>query len=104
MAKKNYYDLTKEGRTKLEKQYDKTNFGRDSKKNVILDFTVAAIAMLIIILNSVFQSYEIYNSAVSTFIFECGVTLFIISCILGLISFIIYYINFLNWLDVKDND
>ena len=104
MAKKNYYDLDKEGRTKLERQYDKTNFGRASKRNVVVDFTVAILAMIIIFVNAIFQNYEIYNSGVSTFVFECAVAIFIIACILGLISFIVYYINFLNWLDVKDND
>ena len=104
MAKKNYYDLDKKGRNKLEKQYDRTNFGKDSKRHVIITFAIAFVAMFLIIINSIFQNYEVYNSAVSTFVFECSVAVFIISCIWGLIAFIIYYINFLNWLDVKDND
>ena len=104
MAKKNYYDLDKKGRSKLEKQYDNTNFGKTSKRNVVVHFTIAVLAMILVFINAVFQNLEVYNSSVSTFVFECGVVVFIISCILGLISFIIYYINFLNWLDVKDND
>lgn len=103
--KKNYYDMTKDQRKKEQAKFNKTHFGKDIRNEITVSLVILITCFFGLgFISGFYGSLSEIAKTDFAFVSDIIIAIIVVELAWAVVNYIIYYINFINWLDVKDND